>query len=91
MPMLITNYIIRNNPIHCKGVDHIQYLEFLTDCDTLRPTKDHRTTTTMSPMTEQYLFHNQMQPFYMNSFEMLSFNLETCIESEEVIFYCTAL
>ena len=145
MPMLITNNIIRDNPIHCEGVGRIQYLEVLTDCDTLRPTKDHRTTATISPTTKQYLFHNQTQPFYintttsaytetnlnstvylttlitsiilipfiiiclrivikliikrwcrrqrgaMNSFEMLSFNLETCVESEEVIFDSTAL
>ena len=58
---------IRDNPIHCEGVGRIKYLEVLTDCDTLRPTKDHRKTATISPTTEQYLSHNLTQLFYINT------------------------
>ena len=128
---------IRDNPIHCEGVEGGEPF------DALRPTKGQRPTAPISSTTEQYLFHNQTQPLnintttsaytepnltssvylttlitsiilipfiiiclrivvkllikrrrrqrgVMNSFEMISFNLETSDE-EEVIFDATAL
>lgn len=48
-------------------VDGSERFKVVTNCDALRPTKDHRTTTMISSMTEQYLFHNQTQPLYINT------------------------
>ena len=50
---------IRDNPIHCEGVEGGEPFKVLSDCDALRPTKGQRTTAPISSTTEQYLFHNQ--------------------------------
>ena len=59
---------IRNNPIHCEGINAGGPLKVITNCKTSKPTTHHRITAKIISSTTQSIpVHNLTQSFHINS------------------------